>query len=390
MRRWASCAALVLAAGCGKKGPVHPPVAAPRVAVADFKVARWGDRIVLRFTVPQRYPDGRPYELAAIEVLGRVIPAKEATAAETAAAAPVMAVAEYLADRPPLPETREAGRALTGAAGARPRLAEPSVTPVAVARVTATDLRRLGTYEARDLPARTTEGAIDLALDAPAGDGQLALAVAIRGRRPHDQGSLSEVRTVSLGERSEAPAAPRVESLERGISVAAPNLATWAVFRRRVEARGFAPAPVAAIADGATWLDPNVPEGRELCYAVARVITPDEAYSALSAEVCVTRVDRFPPEAPRELSALPSGEGILLLWKPSVSTDVAAYRVYRAVADGAFAVLATLERDQGSYLDATVSAGRRYRYRVTALDGATPANESEAGAEVSEAALPRQ
>ena len=65
-----------------------------------------------------------------------------------------------------------------------------------------------------------------------------------------------------------------------------------------------------------------------------------------------------------------------LAWSPPVDADVASYRIHRAAGEGGFEVLATVPASETQWLDSTVAPGRRYRYFVTSIDGASPPNES--------------
>jgi hypothetical protein len=126
-----------------------------------------------------------------------------------------------------------------------------------------------------------------------------------------------------------------------------------------------------------------------------------EVRSVPSAAVTVAMVDVFPPNAPTGLVAAPgfSGESagvtgqaqrpvVDLSWEPGIEARIAGYRVYRREMRGDVpgpwrklnAELVTVP----AYRDTTVESGRRYGYRVTAVDAA--GNESGPGNEVVETA----
>jgi uncharacterized repeat protein (TIGR03806 family) len=102
------------------------------------------------------------------------------------------------------------------------------------------------------------------------------------------------------------------------------------------------------------------------------------AVVAVLAQACVggssgAPADTTPPTVPQDLAAVATGAGrVDLTW--SASTDaggagVARYRVYR---DGALRA----EPTATSYADLTVTSGTTYAYAVSAMDAATPPNES--------------
>ena len=113
--------------------------------------------------------------------------------------------------------------------------------------------------------------------------------------------------------------------------------------------------------------------------------------SAASAPSMVTLLDTFPPQPPSGLETAVSGTAELpsvdLSWQPGAEPDLAGYNVYRAdsgdgAADGSWRRLNATPVQVPAYSDATVRAGTRYAYRVTAVDNS--GNESAPGPEVQE------
>jgi hypothetical protein len=130
-----------------------------------------------------------------------------------------------------------------------------------------------------------------------------------------------------------------------------------------------------------------------------------EVRSVASTEIPVEMKDVFPPEAPLGLVAVPGFAGeteaqvgeqaqraaIDLSWEPDLEPRIAGYRVYRCDLDGeATAIWRRLNSElvtMAAYRDLNVVAGRRYAYRVTAVDGT--GNESARSSEVVETAPAR-
>src|SRR5260370_13062596 len=103
--------------------------------------------------------------------------------------------------------------------------------------------------------------------------------------------------------------------------------------------------------------------------------------------------DTFPPPAPSGLEAVPGGaraadRSIDRSWTPDTDADLAGYFVYRQEVDEKGVVAGTATRLNltpvvgPAYRDQTALAGRRYAYRVTAVD--TAGNESAPSADVQE------
>ncbi len=106
------------------------------------------------------------------------------------------------------------------------------------------------------------------------------------------------------------------------------------------------------------------------------------AYGEPSAVATATPVDRTPPAPPTQLIAVPSQSAVRLSWMASRAEDVAGYAVYRAAGGGPFTRIATTTAVNTVYTDRDVMRGERYRYAVTALDGARTPNESVRSNEV--------
>ena len=123
-----------------------------------------------------------------------------------------------------------------------------------------------------------------------------------------------------------------------------------------------------------------------------------EVRSLPSSVVTVEMKDVFPPEAPVGLVAVPGfavtandltqKPTIDLSWEPNMEPHIAGYRVYRHDFSGetadAWQQLNSLAVSVAAYRDLSVVAGRKYGYRVTAVD--TAGNESKQSNEVLETA----
>ncbi|MDP9051528.1 MAG: fibronectin type III domain-containing protein [Acidobacteriota bacterium] len=148
--------------------------------------------------------------------------------------------------------------------------------------------------------------------------------------------------------------------------------------------------------DAGGMLDRTVEIGRDYSFTAERMVRVQvggqtlEARSEPSAALQFEVRDRFPPDVPAGLVAVPGmGEGspitIDLSWDPDIEPRLAGYRVYRRE-DGS----AEWQRigpelvTEAAYRDEKVTAGRRYVYRVTAVS--TAGNESGPSVEAAESA----
>ncbi len=96
----------------------------------------------------------------------------------------------------------------------------------------------------------------------------------------------------------------------------------------------------------------------------------------MSESVCVTPLDVFPPAVPAGLRAFQGEAASELSWLPVLADDLAGYHVYRAGEIGTFGRLTDAPIQQAEFQDADRDPESVYRYQVTSVDAAQPANES--------------
>ena len=157
---------------------------------------------------------------------------------------------------------------------------------------------------------------------------------------------------------------------------------------RRPKAQAEEPlAPLnAAPLSERVFVDTTFQYGETYRYSVRSLLQPPPPLreSVSSAETEVRPLDVYAPKAPTSLAAAAEGRAIKLYWFPNSEPDLRGYRVYRGEGQGEFRVLGEVDAAETSFADATAARGVRYHYAVTAVDGATPPNESARSEEVSE------
>ncbi|MFT7692041.1 MAG: phosphodiesterase/alkaline phosphatase D-like protein, partial [Candidatus Latescibacterota bacterium] len=89
----------------------------------------------------------------------------------------------------------------------------------------------------------------------------------------------------------------------------------------------------------------------------------------------LSQPDTEPPAVPSALQATAGPGAVLLQWDTVAASDLGGYTVYREDLRRRFVAVAT-GLTQPSYLDVGLTNTRTYRYRVSAADAQTPANES--------------
>ncbi len=140
-------------------------------------------------------------------------------------------------------------------------------------------------------------------------------------------------------------------------------------------------------------IDPGVQDGDTYTYVAQRVQTFSleghtlELRGEPSAPVTFAFRDTFPPRMPTGLVLVPGGgfgepASIDLVWDSNFEPDLLGYTVYRSQDGGSFERLNAAPLAVPSYRDMKVEPGRRYTYRVTAIDQRK--NESAPSAEAGE------
>ena len=88
--------------------------------------------------------------------------------------------------------------------------------------------------------------------------------------------------------------------------------------------------------------------------------------SEVSDNVVITPQDIFPPAGPANVKAIIGSKSVELSWDRNTESDFAGYRIFRALNDGPFELLAD-KVPGASYSDRAIKPGR-YRYAVSAFD----------------------
>jgi hypothetical protein len=334
--------------GCGVQGAPRPPRVEQPQRVTDLAVAQSSRTLTLRFTVPQLATDGerltKPQEM---EILRAIFPSTQPVPPSSDALQPWIEVsaenfaklakdgrvaypitltqAEFLAQR---------GRTLLIAVRTltrrwRGRAVESQLS--SLVQMTLLDVPR----SVEDLRVETTEHALDLSWNPP------------------------------------------VDALS---GEPASGISAYRVYRRSGRSGHFAKIGEAS---STTFRDTDFEFGRTYAYKVAALmkIGSETAEGEESPAVEVTPRDTFPPTAPTGLSGIYTSQAVELVWAADTEPDLAGYNVYRRERNGPEQKVNPDIVRTPVFRDPSVVEGRRYFYRVTALDQAN--NESPPSTEVS-------
>lgn len=438
--------ALLVAAGCGKKGPPLAPVVRVPAAVEEVTTRRVGNEAYVTFTIPTaNIDDTTPADVRRIDVYAYtgLTPPPPRRFVEVASVVGSFAVAP-----PPVPPGSGLPVPPPPPPGA-PAAGVPAAGPLQGTRVTIRDplsAEDLQPKEVPALPTRVRQPAIAVAPTLPPDAALRRFYLVIGfgdGNRPSPQSPVAALPMTLLPETPsavrtsytattlalewepsggivgflldralpmEAPPSERLsETALRGAPLVPGNLPAGAtaynVYRYgapsplALPARAVPPQPWSVPLPVAvnntplaapTFTEPVVFDGREICYEVRAVRGTGAAAveGAPSERVCVTPHDTFAPATPRGVSAV-AAEGVMdLVWEPNTELDLAGYVVLRGEAgDATLTPLFERPIAETRYSDTTVTAGRRYVYAVVAADARLPvANVSPESLRVEETA----
>jgi hypothetical protein len=357
---------LPLAAACGKKGDPQPPLPRGPAAISDLALEQEGEEAVLAFSYPDRLMNGDPLrDIASLEIYRAADPS------------PALTAARPTARGPGVPGDEAPGSAARREA-ANVRLAEQAfyreATRVDILAVPAIAERTRGAT----VVYRDPLGPLLSAAKPPR---SLAYAV-VSVRRGGERSPLSNIVTLSPDVPPGPPVITSVTPEEGRICLEWLPPATdllgrpaavggYRIYRRTLPDEEY-PAPLNADPVAETvFVDTTAPYGGQHVYTVRATLAAKPKVEGVPApETGVAYRDVFAPPAPSRLDALPEGNLVRLLWEPVPAADLAGYVVFRAEGDGAPARLTPQPVADPFFSDATVAAGRRYRYTVVAVDAA--------------------
>ena len=188
----------------------------------------------------------------------------------------------------------------------------------------------------------------------------------------------SNLVTVPIEPPLATPTNVLAEGVPEGVRVhwSGPEAAKFKVFRAP---DGESKPTQLGTSDEPIYLDTTSEYGKTYIYYVQAI--HNQAESDVAETQPLPTKDTFAPAVPAGLTASAGVTSIELAWERNTETDLKGYRIYRAVADGTFRVLANV--DVPTYSDTKVEPGKRYRYQVTAFDQeaneSSPSSEAAAG-----------
>jgi len=226
--------------------------------------------------------------------------------------------------------------------------------------------------QARRIPVSSSApGPVEISMPVEEWAGrELILGIRTRGPkgRPSAWSNLVALEVVPVLPR---PADLAAEAVASGVRLSWRTTETRAGLRYRIfrRAPGQDQAQPAGEADAAEFLDTTAEFGKPYEYTVQAFVIAGqtEALSEMSEAVRIVPEDRFPPAPPRGLQATPGVGSVELFWERNPEPDLRGYRVWRAHGDGPLQPLTDLV-ELPAYSDRKIESGKKYRYAISAVD----------------------
>jgi hypothetical protein len=385
VRRWFTAAVaaplIVFASGCASPGSPHPPTLDLPEVVKDLSAERVGDVVRLHWTTPAKTTDH-------LDVKGPMTAELCRIAVSSAPSPACVPVARMPVQPGPFQTTDALPPALTvdppallayriqilNAHGRSAGLSPEAFAAAGAAPPPVEQLRATPTREGAMLEWQQKNTTAVVELDRlPVGPN----GVVVEPTPPKPAAKSSSKPTIK--KQADKPPKPLSTSAPKPLKTTSPSPI-------EVKLR----SPIQSTDAGGT-IDHTARMGEGYRYTAQRVrsVSLDghalELRSSLSPPVTVMMRNTFPPHVPSGLEAVPGGatasdRSIDLSWTPNTDADLAGYIVYRQDIDSKGVVASTATRLNATpvvgpaYRDQTAMAGRRYAYRVTAVD--TAGNES--------------
>ena len=318
--------ALLLLSACGKKGDPQPPLRLTPQTTTDLSVVQKGEEFLLALSYPQTTASG--FSLGPIKALELWV-----------------------------------SRTIVGADGEAPTLDPRAFAGTAEKVLTIQGAELNSAIQGDRLSSRFRLSA----------EHEDALIFAIRTiSREEDESAFSNRVGLGYREAPEAPIFHNLQATEAGVKLsfkASEDTVAVNVFRRLATDKDYGEALVKVESQKGSYLDRTARFGHRYIYTLT-ALADEEALveSSLATEREVDYRDQFAPAPPADLLALPDGPGVHLSWKPSVDTDVAHYKVWRADPGADFRCITLDGVSDLEIHDRGLVSGFTYRYRVTSVD----------------------
>ena len=354
---------LLAAQACGKKGGILPPLVLVPQKVENLKAVQRGQHILLEWSNPESYIDGRPLAgVSEIEVW-----VSEAVVS-LKAGAPALTAEEF----------ESKGRRLAVIQQTEP----PSPSKKAEPK------KKAGPAEPKKKTPMAKEQSYEYLLtEKDLKEAKLLFAVRVKDEKKGRFSDFSEFASIILQPLPLPPGNVRTQVFEDRIEIrwdapqvnfdcSAPvRLKGYQVYR--MDAGNKPQRLNTKLVQDEKFDDSSFLFGQSYRYFVraAASETNPVLESDDSTVTEVTPKDIFPPAAPTGVTAVKGPNFITLIWDAGREKDLAGYKVWRREAgQDPFVCLTARAILENTYTDSAVEKNKRYEYAMTALDNS--GNES--------------
>jgi len=174
----------------------------------------------------------------------------------------------------------------------------------------------------------------------------------------------SNVVTLNVEQPLPTPSDVKAEAAPQGVRLSwtAPGATQFRIYRKTGDQK--TPSLLGS-SDQPNYVDSSAEFGKEYAYYIEGV--HDKTVTDVAGPVSIAPQDTFPPAVPSGLTASAGVGAVELAWERNTEPDFKEYRVFRAEGDGTFTQIAA-GLEAPSFSDHAIESGKRYRYRLTAVD----------------------
>jgi len=360
---------LLVTPGCGVKGPLQLPLVLVPQKVETLEAFQRGSRIILEWTNPEAYIDGRP--LAGVGEVEVWIYEKSGPALT---GAPAPSAEEFEAGARRIDVLDETGKPVKS----RPARSRNRIETQPKKAAPPKEFQYFYPLAANDLKEMNLTFGLKVKDDEKERLSEFSNLATVRPQPL--PGPPSNVRAAVFADRIEVRwDAPAASFGEPGPA----SLKGYNVYK--IDREGKSERLNSTLVTEFVFADKDFLFGQTCLYIVRAAASSSEPFleSDDSPAVGIPARDLFPPTAPSGLSAAAGPDFITLIWNMNREKDFAGYHVWRKEAGRETFICLTKPPLVGNtYTDRAVEKGKRYEYAVTAVDEA--GNESPKSAIVSE------
>jgi len=340
---------IFLVLGCGRKGPILPPLVKSPYPAKNISIKQVGEEILLEWTNPSSYMDGDPLPMSTRIEIWHYIMDKET----------------YDEEGGPGKKDFSKKASLLGSVDLYDIPSTPQGT-VPSGRYSYTWMRKGTSRNVFIIGLRVNDSRRKMS------DYTLkTFAPMILSLPPEDLEVILSKETIKL--EWKAP--------QKNIDASSPpRFAGYHIYRS--QAGQDKKRITAVVLKESEFIDKEFQFGKDYTYQIRTVLSAEiDQYESGDSEPVIARPrDVYPPDPPTGLVVIAGSRLVALSWTANSEDDLSEYKIWRKTGEEDYILLTQLKKKENSYSDMDVEQGSRYTYSLSAVD--SEGNESRKSRQV--------